>query len=198
MKRRVGWIAAGLAACIVLALLLSRNQYEMRQEENGRTIILNKWTGSVKILQGNQLIGLKGQEDLQKERLSAEATRAREDSLSAQLAEPKYWPSLKLDRLGCSAVIKTSWRGGKLVMIATITPVPKNYPRGSMTVRFHDKADFELLHQGYYFSGYAASSEVTRLIDETGKASGLSLTASISCDNKTYLAIARPAIVWTD
>jgi hypothetical protein len=81
-----------------------RNRYELSKDSTGRTVRLDKQTGEIAIVQGDQIAPLKS---------SSEVAAKRATSV-ADLETMKQWKSRDITPIGARAALSTSWRDGKL------------------------------------------------------------------------------------
>ena len=85
-------------------LLLIAGCYEMKQDEKGRTVKINKITGEVSVIEGNRIIKLKDENEIKAEQ---EATKKLEDA--------KTWQDIPLLISGSTkASLITKWSDGNL------------------------------------------------------------------------------------
>ena len=89
---------------LVTLLLLIAGCYEMKQDEKGRTVKINKITGEVSVIDGNRILKLKDENDIKAEQ---EATK--------KLEEAKTWPDVTLLITGgAKASLITKWSDGNI------------------------------------------------------------------------------------
>src|SRR4030042_3386630 len=75
--------------------------YEMKQDDKGRTVKINKITGAVSVIDGDKIVKLKDEDDIKAE--------------TKKLGESKIWPVLPLPIVGsANAILKTKWSDGKI------------------------------------------------------------------------------------
>lgn len=94
----VAILACSLAGC-----------YEMKQDEQGRTVKLNKITGTVTVLEGGNVVKVTNQKDAR-----------HEESAAKKVAEPTTWPDIPLPIDGASAKLTTKWSDGNLYYQFTV------------------------------------------------------------------------------
>jgi len=127
MKLRLISIAIAAAVCL-------NGCYEMKQDEKGRTVKVNKLTGDISVIEGDKIIKLKTEKEVKAEQEAAK-----------KLDEAKRWPEGPLTVAGGStAKFITKWSDG--VMYYQLF-VDKNL-RGKgnyfarINIQLHDNASF--------------------------------------------------------
>ena len=154
--------------------------YELKEDENGRTIRLNKRTGEVAIIGLDTLQILKTTDELE--------TIAEAEQLElAALREAKTWPYPGgIPNLGVDEVLLvTSWRDGKLYYRVRLTPVPKDFDTVTRSsayfqVIFQDSGEFNVLVLNTYLSQF------TRAVDTDGEQLGIYVNSSVTCSKEDY------------
>jgi hypothetical protein len=172
------WI---VAAAAITTCILSKTGYEIKQEPgpNGRTIQLNKWTGEVKILYGDELVPVKA-----KTQADIEAEEHREERRNHDLANSRSWPPVTFQRFGgAHADLTTMWSGGNLHYILTIKPISDDLKRLRSRAIIEDanygvrepQLDLEALQGGTLHNGLAITFFDKNGFELPQKASRISL-----------------------
>jgi len=154
--------------------------YELQEDENGRTIRLNKRTGEIGVIGSDTLQILKTTDEL-------EAIADAEELALAALREAKVWPhpggipNLDVDE----ALLITSWRDGKLYYQLRLTPVPKDFDTVTksssyFTVNFQDSGKFNVLVLKIYLSQFS------RTVDTDGTQLDINVNSSVECSKEDY------------
>lgn len=87
---------------LALCVTLMAGGYDMKQDDKGRTVRINKITGEVSVIEGDKLVKLKDEKALQAEQ---EAKR--------KLGDAKVWPAVALPIAGgANAKLVTKWSDG--------------------------------------------------------------------------------------
>jgi len=168
---------------IVICCLFTSCQedvYELQEDENGRTIRLNKQTGEVAIIGSDTLQILKTTDEL-------EAIAEAEELALDTLRESKTWPypggipQIDVDE----ALLLTSWRDGKLYYQLNLTPVPRNFDTVTQStsdfkVNFQDSGGFNVLELSNYLSQFS------RTLDTDGTTLSINVNSSVECSKEDY------------
>lgn len=108
--------------------------YELKQDEKGRTVKINKITGEVFVIEGNRIVKLKDESDIKAEQ---EATK--------KLSEAKTWPETTLQKFdGAKLRLITKWSDGNLCyqfFVDKNLRAKGDYHAG-LSVRLYDNASF--------------------------------------------------------
>lgn len=104
-SRRVQWSILSMT-CITILMLTGcdQNRYELGKDASGNTIRLDRRSGEVAIIKGDQIRTLKD---------AAQADAERKARL-AELEKFKSWKDLDTTNLGARFTLSTSWRSGKM------------------------------------------------------------------------------------
>jgi hypothetical protein len=99
--------------------------YEMKEDNEGRIVRLNKWTGEMVILQGDGLIKVENRQ---------------------VLAKTKAWSAIDIPELG-KATLKTRWREGILSYQFSVELESMNTLKNveSLTVTLYDQDGFKIV-----------------------------------------------------
>ena len=156
--------------------------YELQEDENGRTIRLNKRTGEVGVIGSDSLQILKTTDEL-------EAIAEAEELALEALREAKTWPQpggipqIDVDE----ALLITSWRGGKLYYQLRLTPVPKNFDTAKKSnslhhfkVNFQDSGKFNVLVLNILLSQFST------IVDTDGTPLNIQVNSSVTCSKEDY------------
>lgn len=119
-------------------------------------------------------------------------------SRNAPLAEARTWPEIKIEALeGARLTLVTMWRDGKLHYQFSVAGYPKivaearGRPVGLLkrgfTLHFRDKSGFRV------FDYHIGLSEMDKIVDATGKGTGLDARDSTRMEPDSY----RRADSWT-
>lgn len=105
--------------------------YEMKQDEKGRTIKINKITGEVSVIEGDRILELKDENEIK--------------AASKRLGEAKTWPDVPLPIAdGAKASLITKWNDGNLYYQFFVNKNLRgkgNY-LANLTIQLHDDASF--------------------------------------------------------
>ena len=164
--------------------------YELQEDENGRTIRLNKQTGEVAVVGSDTLQILKSTDEL-------EAIAEAEELALAALREAKTWPNPgEIQPIGVDeARLITSWRDGKLYYQLRLTPVPKDFntvtkSSSYFNVNFQDSGNFNVLVLNIYLSQFS------RTIDTDGTPLSINVNSSVTCSKEDYEMIQSWSPQW--
>ena len=181
---------------VITFLLLSQScspddLYEVKEDESGRMIRLNKRTGEVAIIGSDALRILKSTDEIEAE---AEAERLTE----AALREPKRWPPQEVKQIGVdTATLITSWRDGKLYYQLVLRPVPKKYEEN----RFKDGISFFVgLVDGAGFTIKEIRiplAEFSNTLGADGEIVSIKVNTSISCSKNDYTMMEAWSPEWS-
>ena len=166
-------------------------RYELTQDQQGRTIRLDKRTGEVAVIAGDRLIIAKTPKQLEREEA---AKRKQGEALTA----PKTWPIQVFKQIGVTdATLTTSWQDGILRYQLLLRPVPKNYDKNALlsfsaplTLKLYDGAGFEVI------SLDLNRSDLTAIIEGSGNRVGLSANSSAPCSQSDYETLAVWSLNW--
>lgn len=95
-----------IALSLVLVSLIGcgeNDHYEISKDPTGRTVRLDKKTGQIAVIEGDEIKILKDPKILEKEKDTQKI-----------LAKPKYWDAVDVRNLNVKFVLKTSWRDGEM------------------------------------------------------------------------------------
>lgn len=95
-------VAIALSACDRLSG--SDDRYTIANDAKGQVIRLDKRTGEIAVIEGNEIRPLKD---------AAQAAADRKAKLE-ELEEAKHWPSNDIPQIGTRMRLSTSWRDGKM------------------------------------------------------------------------------------
>jgi hypothetical protein len=119
---------------VFITLSVLAGCYEMKQDDKGRTVKVNKITGELSVIEGDKIIKLKGEKEVKAEQEAAK-----------KLGETKRWPEIPLTIAeGVNARLVTKWSDGIMYYQFFID---KNL-RGKgnyfarLTIQLHDSASF--------------------------------------------------------
>lgn len=118
---------------IGLSLVLA-GCYEMKHDDKGRTVKINKITGEVSVIEGDKIIKLKDEKDAKAEQ---EATR--------KLGEPKVWANIPLSIVGgANARLITKWSDGNIYFQFFVDKNLRGKGKyfANLNVQLHDNAEF--------------------------------------------------------
>lgn len=79
------------------------DRYEISKDPSGRTVRLDKKTGEIAVIEGEEIKILKDPKTLEKEKESHRA-----------LSKPRFWPAVENQNLNVRFTLKTSWREGQM------------------------------------------------------------------------------------
>jgi len=151
----------------------NRNRYELMEDKKGRVIRLDKETGEMAILMGDELVKVIFAKDP-------------DPASEWALAKSMDWPFRPIKQIGADSVqVSTSWREGSVLYKFYVAPIPKKYlsnpiPGVKFTVLFYDIAGFELLKV------HIDRDDITKIVDSLGNEVGLSANGSVSCSRQIY------------
>jgi hypothetical protein len=121
-------------ALLIMTVFLITSCYEMKQDDKGRTVKINKITGEVSVIEGNRIVKLKDENAIKAEHKAAQ-----------KLGETKVWSGVTLPIAGgVNATLMTKWSDGNMYYQFF---VDKNLRgKGSyyanLTVLLHDESAF--------------------------------------------------------
>jgi hypothetical protein len=112
---------------LIIVFLLIAGCYDMKQDEKGRTIKINKITGEVSVIEGDKIIRLKNENDIKVEQKAVK-----------ELEEAKTWPEIPILETGdTKARLITKWSDGNLYYQFYINKnLRDNGKRGDVVVKF--------------------------------------------------------------
>jgi len=125
---------SSLLFTIVALSLVGAGCYEMKQDDKGRTVKINKITGEVSVLDGDKIIKLKDEKDLKSEQ---EATK--------RLGEPKVWAKMPLSIVGGgNARLVTKWSDSNIYYQFFVDKNLRGKGKyfATLNVQLHDDAEF--------------------------------------------------------
>lgn len=102
--------------CFVILLLVSvaacgdNDRYEISKDSHGRTVRLDKKTGQIAVIDGDEIKVLKDPKQLESEKQAEQA-----------LAKPKYWLPVDNANLNVTFSLKTSWIDGQMFYKLTLS-----------------------------------------------------------------------------
>jgi hypothetical protein len=168
---------------IFLIVMLLAGCYEVKQDEKGRTVKINKITGYISVIDGDKIIKLKGEKEIKAEQEAAK-----------KLSEAKQWPNLPLAAVdGANARLVTKYNDG--VMYYQFF-VDKNL-RGegnyfaSLHIQLQDDASF-ILHEIL-----VQLSAMTGNVGVDGKSvEAMEYKGQVSMSEDTYKKISAWNVTW--
>jgi hypothetical protein len=183
--------------CDQLTGTSGNNRYELKQDNTGRTIRLDKQTGEIAILDGNKLTPVLSDTD----RKVAEADRATEQALEhiriEALGQPKTYPDQAFPLLGVkTASLFTIWRDGKTYCHLIFQPAPRQNGRSfgigmsGFRVAFMDA------------NGFIVAAEVIPTLDlvnntdNDGHIRGMTANWSMDATRDIYDSVASWTLTW--
>lgn len=87
---------------LLVIIAFTAGCYDMKQDDKGRTIKVNRITGEVSVIEGDKIVKLKNEKEL-----------LVEQEASKKLAEAKIWPNITLPVVGgANAHLVTKWSNG--------------------------------------------------------------------------------------
>ena len=105
--------------------------YEMKQDDKGRTVKINRITGAVSVIDGDKIVKLKDENDIKAE--------------TKKLGEPKTWPVIHLSIVGgANASLITKWSDGNIYYQFFVDKNLRdkgNY-YATLNIQLHDNAAF--------------------------------------------------------
>lgn len=118
----------------IMTVVVLAGCYDMKQDDKGRTVKVNKLTGEIYVIEGDRLIKLKGEKEVKVEQDAAK-----------KLGEAKTWPVIPLTIAGGAEVrLITKWSNGFMYYQFFINKNLRgkgNY-LSRLTIKFHDDASF--------------------------------------------------------
>jgi hypothetical protein len=171
--------------------LPSSSRYEIKQDQSGRTIRLDKQTGEVSVVEGDKIAPLVS--EAEKKKIVAQAEWA-----SAQLAQSNFRPVKTFPMIGVkTASCMTMWRDGKIFFQAYMEPVPRptaaTYGIGLTRFRilFLDQNGFQLVDEAVPFSN------LVNVSDTAGKKIvGQQISWSLPLSEQAYRSITDWSVTW--
>jgi len=159
--------------------------WDLVTTSNGLVYRINKKTGEVSLVAGAQVTKLDELSEQKKE--------------GAKKSYLRNWPAQSVKHLGdLSLRLKTTWRDGKLHYILTVSPYSSqiqkqretSFSEARFIINFYDSDGFEL------FSLPVKLSEMTGVVDDTGKIGSMQANGSVVCSVDTYEALGDSGIGW--
>ena len=163
----------------------SAESWDLVTASNGLVYRINKKTGEVSLVAGAQVTRLDELREQKKE--------------GAKKSFLKEWPVQSVKHLGdLSLRLKTTWRDGKLHYILTVSPYSSqiqkqrdaSFSEARFIINFYDTDGFEL------FDLPVKISEMTEVVDDTGKTGSMQANGSAICSVDTYEALGASGIGW--
>lgn len=171
-----------LLISVVLSILLS-GCYDVKQDNKGRTVKVNKITGELHAIEGDKIIKLKNEQDI----------KAEQDAL-IRLDEPKAWPIASIS-ISDNPKVKliTKWAQGEMYYQFFVDKNlrPKGYHFASLNIMLYDFDDF-LIKQ---FPITVAS--MTGLVGPDNLIEAMEYKGKITMDQHAYKKIARWSLTWS-
>jgi len=173
-----------LLSCFFFLLFLIVGCYEMKQDEKGRTVKINKITGEISVIEGDRILKLKDENDIKVEQAAAK-----------KLGEAKRWPEISLPIVGGSkARLITKWTDGSLYYQFF---VDKNL-RGkgnyfaNLTIKLHDDDSFLIKDIPVTVSSMTGQIGLDQKTIESMQTKG-----QVPMGEDTYKKIADWNVVWS-
>jgi hypothetical protein len=195
------WAIAGgvVLAGIGCDQIRNKDRYELKQDNSGRTVRLDKQTGEIAVLQGDALKPVLSAVDQK----AADERRQLEESAQrakvAQLGVPKVYPSQEFAQIGVkAATVYTMWRDGKLYFQLQMTPTPpKLFPTwgfglSRFRIAFRDANGFQLISEPI------PTADLMNITDNNGNSGGMYANWSIPLSQEIYVSIAAWTISWAN
>lgn len=158
--------------------------YEMKQDNKGRTVKINKITGDISAIDGDKIIKLRDETDMKAEKEAAK-----------KLGDSKAWPEMNLPIVGgTTARILTKWADGYIYyqFFANKNLRVKGNMYASITIQLHDNAAF--LIQQIPIS----VSEMTGNIGIDGKTiTAMEYKGQLLMSDDTYKKIKEWNVTWS-
>ncbi|MGH9683533.1 MAG: hypothetical protein ACRD4S_07975 [Candidatus Acidiferrales bacterium] len=180
---------SGLIFLLVLSVCSCGGRYELKQDKDGRTIRIDKWTGDISIIEGDKVIQPESAQDEQTKKKAQLA-----------LSNAKTWPLITLPQLGgATGSLKTSWQDGSLRYQFTVLPETSDIIRArshvfsgaSFTLLFFDTQNFKVEEIEI------AVSKMSQTVDDGGKPILLEANDSVLCSEDTYRSISSWNLSWS-
>ncbi len=201
------------AVCVISLFLIScdQNRYELGKDASGNTVRLDKRTGEMAIIKGDQIRSLKD---------AAQADAERKSRL-VELEKFKPWASIDTPNIGARASLSTSWRDGKLSYkfdlnsLQAAKAIDKwitapNEARGDIPNIDDKQTDATLrkalLHRPFILelndkSGFRLASinvaSLTRIVNDAGLAESLEDKGTYAMSEDDYQRIAGWELRWS-
>lgn len=157
----------------------SQSEYEISKADNGQFYRLNKSNGQVSLIEGYNITILKEPSD--------------------KVSEAKFWPEITLTSLdSVRLTLKTMWKEGMMYYILNASPYNGRiaYAQGNstsnatLTIHMMDASGFYLL------TIPVPLSSMTRVVDNIGFPTELSVNYNIPCTYDTYLSLSSWTCNW--
>lgn len=208
-----------LLICFPVILLLvtacdDSNRFELSKDASGRTIRLDKKTGEIALLEGNQLQALKDPkvQVLNKAKLE-------------ELAKPKDWEGLENPNLGVFFNFKTAWRDGEMFYTLDVNDLirrkllfdslfekdeqlkkkadakyaaikPEDVSARLNRAILHIPFTFQLYDENGTMLRQETVSKFVRIVDERGLTTSYKIESSLPLSAELYQQLRRFTVQW--
>jgi len=188
------WVSV-ISLSLILSLIgCDTDRYEIKQDELGRTIRLDKRTGEIAVLTGDKLIAVKTPEEEEAER-----------KILSKLID---WGDLQMKFGDIKVNLKTSWRAGSLHYIFSVSTTTEKIKKAktrhdflraygykggeleSYNILLLDHNDFKLCEMKIYVTS------MIELVNEKGDVWELESKSSGSCSADNYRNAAYWNLTW--
>lgn len=173
-----------LFSMITISLVIA-GCYEMKQDDKGRTVKINRITGEVSVIVDDKIIKLKDENDIKAEQ-----------EVTKKLGEAKIWSEIPLSIVGgANAKLITKWSDGNIYYQFF---VDKNLRRkgnyfANLSIQLHDNAAF-LIEQILV----PVSSMTGRLGADGKTIEFMEYKGQISMSEDTYKKIKEWNVTWSE
>lgn len=183
-----------LSLAVVAICSCGCSRYEVKEDKEGRTVRVDRWTGDMVLVAGNTMTKLKSPEELEKDEQEAKKR-------AATLAVPRMMPPIAIPQLGngVTAHTRMMWRDGVLHFQLSIRPLSKTlrsardlpYRSSSFTLAFYDDQAFKVKSIDVRLASMAET------VDDSGQGMSLDIDDSTICDADEYQRISSWNIFWS-
>lgn len=165
-------LAVGALGCVA-------DRYEIKEDQQGRIVRIDKRTGEIAVLEGDKF-EVKTPPGFWRSLLGNQR----------DLSEPKSWPTRAIEPLGAdSALLGTSWRNGNLYYKLSLSPVSDRLRKAResefvtdyhITVNLYDSMGFKVLEIPLLVNSLVGS------VDEKGDLQRLVRNGWVACSRGDY------------
>jgi hypothetical protein len=196
----------------VFALVAScdnKGNYELSKDSEGRVIRMDKRTGEIAVISGGQLVPIKTEEEVRKEK----------NERLARLEIKKNWTSIDVPQLGVRTTLATAWRDGmtlyqlKLVDLestkafdewikagAKVEAAPvidqKEVASRLLQIAKHLPLTLKFFDAGGFVIAEETVPPLTRIVDTNGQTGAFSIDSSVPLSDVQYEKMNNWNVYW--
>ena len=170
-----------LAVCVAAC-------FDIASTSDGKAVRVNRLTGELVLIENSTY------RPIELKVADLDSLGRSGDSAQRLISGARFWPRDSIPQIGARIILlATRCRSGRVDYRITITPVPRRYEvSGATPFTFHmeDDAGFQLVDESI------STSVITRLVDGSGRATGLSIAGSAVLSVDECVELSSWGLAW--